>query len=49
MKQGLNAQVVMISRKDLKFIAENRNKNESKFKLQGRYKRSQPWFDLGSD
>ena len=33
-EQGLYAQIVMISRKDLKFIAENKNKNEAKFKFQ---------------
>ena len=32
MEQGLYAQVVKISRKDLEFITENRNINESKFK-----------------
>ena len=46
MEQGLYAQVVKISRKDLKFIAENNNKNEAKFKFQGQSARSQRWFDL---
>ena len=49
MEQGLYAQVVMISRKDLKFIAENKNKNEAKFKFQGQSARSQCWFDLEFD
>ena len=35
MKQGLYAQVVKIIRKASKFIAENKNKKESKFKVQG--------------
>ena len=34
-EQGLYAQVVMISRRDLKFIVSNNNKNEAKFKFQG--------------
>ena len=49
MEQGLYAKVVKISRKDLKFIAENKNKNEAKFKFQGQSARSQRWFDLGFD
>ena len=48
-EQGLYAQVVKISRNDLKFIAENRNKNEAKFKFQGQYERSHRWFDLDFD
>ena len=39
----------MLSQKDLKFIAENKNKNESKFKFQGKSARSQRWFDLEFD
>ena len=39
----------MISRKDLKFIAENKNKNEVKLKFQGQSTRSQCWFDLDFD
>ena len=35
MEQIFYAQVVMISRKDLRFIAENKNKNEVKLKFQG--------------
>ena len=45
-EQELYAQFVMISRKDLKFIAENKNKNEAKFKFQGQSARSYRWFDL---
>ena len=33
----------------MEFIAENRNKNEAKFKIQGQSARSQRWFDLGFD
>ena len=40
MGQGLYAQVVMISQKGLKFIAENKNKNEAKFKFQRQSARS---------
>ena len=36
----------MISQKDLKFIAENRNKNEAKFKFLGQSAGSQRWFGL---
>ena len=32
MEQGLYAQVVNICRKDLKFVATDKNKNEAKFK-----------------
>ena len=49
MKQGLYAQVVKIRRKDLKFIAANKNKNEAKFKFQGQSERSQHWFHLDFD
>ena len=49
MEKLLYAQVVMISWKDLKFIAENNNKNEAKFKLQGPSAISQCWFDLDFD
>ena len=41
--------MVNIGQKDLKFIAENKNKNETKFKFQGQYTRSQCWFDLEFD
>ena len=49
MEQGLNQQVVKLRRKDLKFIAANSNKNEAKFKFQGKYSRSQRWFDFDFD
>ena len=49
MEQGLYAQVVKLRRNNLKHIAENKNKNESKFKLQGLSARSQRWFDLDFD
>ena len=48
-EEVLYAQVFMTSRKDLKFIAENKNKNEAKLKFQGQSARSQSWFDLGFD
>ena len=46
MEQGLYAQVVNLRRKELKFVATDKNKNEAKFKLQGQFSRSQLWFDL---
>ena len=49
MEQGLYAQVVKLCRKDLKFIAANRNKIEAKFKFQGLSVISQRWFDLDFD
>ena len=49
MEQGLHAQVIKISLKDLKFIAANKNKNEAEFKFQGKSARSQRWFDLDFD
>ena len=45
-EQVLYAQAVNLHQKDLKFIAENKNKNEAKFKFQGQSARSQRWFDL---
>ena len=48
-EKGLYAQVVKISRKDLKFIAENNNKNEARFKFQGLSAISQRQFDLYFD
>ena len=45
MEQGLYAQVVKLCRKDLKFIAVNKNKNEDKIRFQGKFARSQRWFD----
>ena len=47
--QGLYAQDAKISWKDLKFIAEKKNKNEAKLKSQGLSTRSQRWFDLDFD
>ena len=49
MEQSLYAQVIMFWRKDLKFDAADKNKNESKFKFQGQSERSQLWFDLNLD
>ena len=48
-KQGLYAQVVKLRRKDLILIAENKNKNDAKFKFQGLSARSQRWFDFDFD
>ena len=48
-EQGLYAQVIMLRRKYLKFVAADKNKNEAKFKLQGQSARSQRWFDLDFD
>ena len=39
-------QVIKVRSKDLLFDAADKNKNESKFKLQGQSERSQLWFDL---
>ena len=41
--------MVKLSRKYLKFITENKNKNEAKFKFQGLFARSQCCFDLDFD
>ena len=41
MEQGLYAQLIMICRKDLKFFATDKNKNEAKFKVKGQSSRSQ--------
>ena len=41
--------MVKLHRNYLKFIAANKNKNESKFKFQGIYAKSQRWFDLDFD
>ena len=46
MEQSLYAQVVKLRRKDLIFIAADKNKNEAKFRFQGQSERSQLWFDL---
>ena len=40
MEQGLYAQVIMLSRNDLKFVATDKIKNEDKFKFQGQSARS---------
>ena len=49
MEQGLYAQVIMLCRKDLKFFAADKNKNEAKFKFQGQSAKSQRCFDLDFD
>ena len=49
MEQGLYAQVFMLHRKDLKFVAIYRIKNEAKLKFQGQSEKSQRWFDLDFD
>ena len=49
MEQSLYAQVVKLRRKDLLFVAADKNKTESKFKFQGQSARSQIWFDLDLD
>ena len=49
MEQSLYAQVIKFLKKDLKFDAADKNKNESKFKFQGQSARSQLWFDLDLD
>ena len=46
MEQRLYAQVIMLRRKYLKFVATDNNKNEAKFKFQGQSTRSHRWFDL---
>ena len=45
-EQSLYAQAVKLWRKDLKFVATDKNKNEAKFKFQDQSARSQLWFDL---
>ena len=49
MEQGLYAQVIMLVRKDLKFVAADKNINEDKFKFQGQSAISQRWFDIDFD
>ena len=49
MEQGLYAQVIMLRRKDLNFVAIYKNKNEPKFKFQGQSERSLSWFDIDFD
>ena len=46
MEKSLYAQVIMFRRKDLKFDAADKNKNESRFKFQGQSGRSNHNFDL---
>ena len=46
MEKGSYSQVVKLRRKDLKLIAADKNKNEAKFKFQGKYARSQRLFDI---
>ena len=46
MGKVLYAQVVKLRQKDLKFIAENKNKNEDEIKFQGLFEISQRWFDI---
>ena len=48
-EQGLHAQVVKLSRKYLKFIAENKDKNEAKFNFRCLSAISQRWFYLDFD
>ena len=49
MEKSLYAQVIMFRRKDLKFDAADKNKNDSEFKFQGQSRRSRLWFDLDLD
>ena len=49
MEQGLYSQVIMLRQEDLKFVATNKIKTESKLKFQGQSARSQRWFDLDFD
>ena len=49
MEHVLYTQVFMVSRKDLKFIAANKIKNEAKFKFQGQSSISQRWFNIDFD
>ena len=49
MEQSLYSQAVKIRRKDLQFVAADKNKNEAKFKFQCQSEISQLWFDLDLD
>ena len=49
MEQSLYAHVVKRWRKDLQFVAADKNKIEAKLKFQGQSARSQLWFDLDLD
>ena len=46
MEKKLYAQVVKLRRKDLQFVAADKNKNEAKLKFHGQSARSQLWFDI---
>ena len=48
-EQGLYAQVVKLRRKDLKFVATDKKKNEAKSTFQCQFARPQRWFDLDLD
>ena len=48
-EQALYGKVVMLCRKYLKIIEENKNKNEDKFKFQSQSTRSQSWSNLDFD
>ena len=48
-EQGLYAQVIMLPREDLKFVATENIKSEATFKFQGQYAKSQRCFDLNFD
>ena len=49
MEQILYAQVIMLRRKNLKFVETYNIKNGAKFKFQGQSTISQRWFDLDFD
>ena len=49
MEKVLYAQVIMLCREDLKFVATDMIKHEAKFKFQGQSAISQRWFDLDFD
>ena len=49
MEQGLYAQVIMLHREYLKFVATDKNKNEAKFKFQDQSARSQQWVNIDFD
>ena len=48
-EQGLYAKLIMLRRKDLKFVVTDKIKNEANFKFHGQSERSQRWFDLDLD
>ena len=49
MEKVLYAQMIMLRRKYLKFVAIDNNKNEAKFKFQGQSERSRRCFDIDFD